>query len=126
MSVELAADVLRKLHYLGRQVDNIASTVVWFGGKRWALLGSAIVRKERVADTLQDYHEEVGEESGRPVQYSQRAVGELRLESVRRQCNESAGWRDQDIAGAFAASVKNLFRITNLVFSEASGCCSYS
>ncbi|VDP23768.1 unnamed protein product [Heligmosomoides polygyrus] len=34
MSVELAADVLRKLHYLGRQVDNIASTVVWFGGKR--------------------------------------------------------------------------------------------
>uniref|UniRef100_A0A0K0DMY7 Ion_trans_2 domain-containing protein n=1 Tax=Angiostrongylus cantonensis TaxID=6313 RepID=A0A0K0DMY7_ANGCA len=34
MTIELAADILRKLHYVGRKMDNVASAVVWFGGKK--------------------------------------------------------------------------------------------
>ncbi|KJH45447.1 Ion channel [Dictyocaulus viviparus] len=34
MAIELAADLLRKLHYFGRKIDNMASVVIWFGGKR--------------------------------------------------------------------------------------------
>ncbi|WKY07021.1 hypothetical protein Q1695_006868 [Nippostrongylus brasiliensis] len=37
MAIELAADLLRKLHYIGRKMDNIASTVVWFGGKKMTM-----------------------------------------------------------------------------------------
>ncbi|KIH60364.1 Ion channel [Ancylostoma duodenale] len=34
MAIELAADLLRKLHYVGRKMDNMANVVVWFGGKK--------------------------------------------------------------------------------------------
>lgn len=32
MSVEIAADYLKKLHYFGRKMENMANTIVWFGG----------------------------------------------------------------------------------------------
>ncbi|VDM59133.1 unnamed protein product [Angiostrongylus costaricensis] len=37
MTIELAADILRKLHYVGRKMDNVASAVVWFGGKKMTM-----------------------------------------------------------------------------------------
>ncbi|EYC11146.1 hypothetical protein Y032_0052g2247 [Ancylostoma ceylanicum] len=37
MAIELAADLLRKLHYVGRKMDNMANVVVWFGGKKMTM-----------------------------------------------------------------------------------------
>ncbi|KAK5968357.1 Ion channel [Trichostrongylus colubriformis] len=37
MAIELAADLLRKLHYVGRKIDSMANTVVWFGGKKMTM-----------------------------------------------------------------------------------------
>ncbi|KAK6022133.1 hypothetical protein OSTOST_12182, partial [Ostertagia ostertagi] len=37
MAIELAADLLRKVHYVGREVEDVASTVVWFGGKKMTM-----------------------------------------------------------------------------------------
>ncbi|KAJ1365485.1 Ion channel [Parelaphostrongylus tenuis] len=34
MAINLAADILRKLHYFGRKMGNMAAAVVWFGGKK--------------------------------------------------------------------------------------------
>ncbi|PIO70653.1 hypothetical protein TELCIR_07486 [Teladorsagia circumcincta] len=34
MAIELAADLLRKVHYVGREIEDVAGTVVWFGGKK--------------------------------------------------------------------------------------------
>ncbi|KAI1723611.1 ion channel domain-containing protein [Ditylenchus destructor] len=37
MAVEIAADYLKKLHYFGRKVGNVAKQDVWFGGKKMKL-----------------------------------------------------------------------------------------
>ncbi|CAJ0587769.1 unnamed protein product, partial [Mesorhabditis spiculigera] len=37
MSVEIAADTLKKLHHFGRKVENVAQTMVWFGGKKMTM-----------------------------------------------------------------------------------------
>lgn len=34
MTVEIAADYLKKLHYFGRKMENMANTMIWFGGKK--------------------------------------------------------------------------------------------
>ncbi|CAI5448479.1 unnamed protein product [Caenorhabditis angaria] len=34
MAIEIAADLLKKIHYAGRKMENVASAVVWFGGKK--------------------------------------------------------------------------------------------
>ncbi|CAI4221847.1 unnamed protein product, partial [Auanema sp. JU1783] len=33
IAIEIAADALKKLHYFGRKMDNVANVQVWFGGK---------------------------------------------------------------------------------------------
>jgi hypothetical protein len=35
--IEVAADLLKKLHFIGRKVENVASTDIWFGGKKMKL-----------------------------------------------------------------------------------------
>uniref|UniRef100_A0A7I4YQ76 Ion_trans_2 domain-containing protein n=1 Tax=Haemonchus contortus TaxID=6289 RepID=A0A7I4YQ76_HAECO len=37
MVIEMAGDLLRKLHYVGRKIDNMANTTVWFGGKKMTM-----------------------------------------------------------------------------------------
>ncbi|CAJ0932655.1 unnamed protein product, partial [Mesorhabditis belari] len=37
MAVEIAADALKKLHHFGRKVENVAQTMVWFGGKKMTM-----------------------------------------------------------------------------------------
>jgi hypothetical protein len=34
MIIEVAADLLKKLHYMGRKLENVASTEIWFGGRK--------------------------------------------------------------------------------------------
>ncbi|KHJ92158.1 Ion channel [Oesophagostomum dentatum] len=34
IAIEIAADTLKKLHYFGRKVENVANVQVWFGGKK--------------------------------------------------------------------------------------------
>ncbi|EGT50028.1 hypothetical protein CAEBREN_07819 [Caenorhabditis brenneri] len=34
MAIEIAADLLKKLHYIGRKMENVGQAVVWFGGKK--------------------------------------------------------------------------------------------
>uniref|UniRef100_A0A915B8H1 Potassium channel domain-containing protein n=1 Tax=Parascaris univalens TaxID=6257 RepID=A0A915B8H1_PARUN len=34
IAIEIAADYLKKLHYFGRRIDNVASVQIWFGGKK--------------------------------------------------------------------------------------------
>ncbi|CAD6198138.1 unnamed protein product [Caenorhabditis auriculariae] len=34
IAIEIAADTLKKLHYFGRKLDNVANVQVWFGGKK--------------------------------------------------------------------------------------------
>lgn len=35
VAIEIAADLLKKIHYAGRPMENIGNAVVWFGGKRF-------------------------------------------------------------------------------------------
>ncbi|VDM56937.1 unnamed protein product [Angiostrongylus costaricensis] len=37
IAIEIAADALKKLHYFGRKVENVASIQVWFGGKKMSM-----------------------------------------------------------------------------------------
>ncbi|KAK6750922.1 hypothetical protein RB195_002720 [Necator americanus] len=37
MAIEMAADLLRRLHYVGRKMENMANAVVWFGGKKMTM-----------------------------------------------------------------------------------------
>ncbi|VDK46074.1 unnamed protein product, partial [Cylicostephanus goldi] len=37
MAIDLAADLLRKLHYVGRKMDDMSNVVVWFGGKKMTM-----------------------------------------------------------------------------------------
>ncbi|CAI2350495.1 unnamed protein product [Caenorhabditis sp. 36 PRJEB53466] len=37
MAIEIAADLLKKLHYIGRKMENVGSAVVWFGGKKMTM-----------------------------------------------------------------------------------------
>ncbi|CAI5451266.1 unnamed protein product [Caenorhabditis angaria] len=34
IAIEIAADTLKKLHYFGRKIDNVANVQVWFGGQK--------------------------------------------------------------------------------------------
>lgn len=34
IAIEIAADTLKKLHYFGRKMENVANVQVWFGGKK--------------------------------------------------------------------------------------------
>uniref|UniRef100_A0A914RGC9 Potassium channel domain-containing protein n=1 Tax=Parascaris equorum TaxID=6256 RepID=A0A914RGC9_PAREQ len=34
LTIEIAADYLKRLHYFGRKVENVASAEIWFGGKK--------------------------------------------------------------------------------------------
>ncbi len=34
MCIDLASDYLKRLHYLGKKIENVAGTEVWFGGKK--------------------------------------------------------------------------------------------
>uniref|UniRef100_A0A0K0DJU4 Ion_trans_2 domain-containing protein n=1 Tax=Angiostrongylus cantonensis TaxID=6313 RepID=A0A0K0DJU4_ANGCA len=40
IAIEIAADALKKLHYFGRKVENVASIQVWFGGKKFVCFTS--------------------------------------------------------------------------------------
>uniref|UniRef100_A0A0N5ADN3 Ion_trans_2 domain-containing protein n=1 Tax=Syphacia muris TaxID=451379 RepID=A0A0N5ADN3_9BILA len=33
-AIEIAADTLKKLHYYGRKIENVANVSIWFGGKK--------------------------------------------------------------------------------------------
>lgn len=33
-AIEIAADTLKKLHYYGRKIENVASVSIWFGSKK--------------------------------------------------------------------------------------------
>ncbi|KJH46096.1 Ion channel [Dictyocaulus viviparus] len=35
IAIEIAADTLKKIHYFGRKVENVANVQVWFGGKKF-------------------------------------------------------------------------------------------
>ncbi|CAL2039538.1 unnamed protein product [Caenorhabditis brenneri] len=37
MAIEIAADLLKKLHYIGRKMENVGQAVVWFGGKKMTM-----------------------------------------------------------------------------------------
>ncbi|KAI6175922.1 hypothetical protein M3Y97_00743200 [Aphelenchoides bicaudatus] len=37
MLIEVAADFLKKLHYFGRKIENVAQTEIWFGGRKMKL-----------------------------------------------------------------------------------------
>ncbi|EFO90908.1 CRE-TWK-9 protein [Caenorhabditis remanei] len=37
MAIEIAADLLKKLHYVGRKMENVGQAVVWFGGKKMTM-----------------------------------------------------------------------------------------
>ncbi|KAJ1346843.1 hypothetical protein KIN20_001753 [Parelaphostrongylus tenuis] len=37
IAIEIAADALKKLHYFGRKVENVAGIQVWFGGKKMSM-----------------------------------------------------------------------------------------
>ncbi|PAV58653.1 hypothetical protein WR25_10040 [Diploscapter pachys] len=37
VAIEIAADLLKKIHYAGRPMENIGNAVVWFGGKRMTM-----------------------------------------------------------------------------------------
>ncbi|CAI4231902.1 unnamed protein product [Auanema sp. JU1783] len=37
MAIEIAADLLKKIHYAGRKMENMANAVVWFGGKKMTM-----------------------------------------------------------------------------------------
>ncbi|VDM28482.1 unnamed protein product [Toxocara canis] len=34
IAIEIAADTLKKLHYFGRKIENVANVHIWFGGKK--------------------------------------------------------------------------------------------
>uniref|UniRef100_A0AC35U6D0 RING-type domain-containing protein n=1 Tax=Rhabditophanes sp. KR3021 TaxID=114890 RepID=A0AC35U6D0_9BILA len=34
IAIDIAADYLKKLHYFGRKIENVASVTIWFGGKK--------------------------------------------------------------------------------------------
>ena len=34
MVIEIAGDLLKKVHYAGRKMENVANAVIWFGGKK--------------------------------------------------------------------------------------------
>ncbi|VDM25190.1 unnamed protein product [Toxocara canis] len=34
IAIEIAAEYLKKLHYFGRKIDNVANVQIWFGGKK--------------------------------------------------------------------------------------------
>ncbi|KHN77944.1 TWiK family of potassium channels protein 9 [Toxocara canis] len=35
IAIEIAADTLKKLHYFGRKIENVANVHIWFGGKKF-------------------------------------------------------------------------------------------
>ncbi|CAD5225857.1 unnamed protein product [Bursaphelenchus okinawaensis] len=37
MAIEIAAELLKKLHYFGRKIEDVASVDIWFGGKKMKL-----------------------------------------------------------------------------------------
>uniref|UniRef100_A0A1I8AAQ9 Ion channel n=1 Tax=Steinernema glaseri TaxID=37863 RepID=A0A1I8AAQ9_9BILA len=37
LAIEIAADYLKKLHYFGRKIEDVANAEVWFGGKKMSL-----------------------------------------------------------------------------------------
>uniref|UniRef100_A0A0N5A3X0 Potassium channel subfamily K member 18 n=1 Tax=Parastrongyloides trichosuri TaxID=131310 RepID=A0A0N5A3X0_PARTI len=34
IAIDIAADYLKKLHYFGRKIENVAAVTIWFGGKK--------------------------------------------------------------------------------------------
>ncbi|VDM50378.1 unnamed protein product [Toxocara canis] len=37
LTFDIAAQYLRKVHYFGRKIENVANAVIWFGGKKMSL-----------------------------------------------------------------------------------------
>uniref|UniRef100_A0A0M3IIS6 Ion_trans_2 domain-containing protein n=1 Tax=Ascaris lumbricoides TaxID=6252 RepID=A0A0M3IIS6_ASCLU len=37
LTIEIAADYLKRLHYFGRKVENVANAEIWFGGKKMTM-----------------------------------------------------------------------------------------
>lgn len=34
IAIEIAADMLKRIHYYGRKIENVGSVAIWFGGKK--------------------------------------------------------------------------------------------
>lgn len=35
IAIEIAADMLKRIHYYGRKIENVGSVAIWFGGKKY-------------------------------------------------------------------------------------------